>query len=539
MPDNYICSALAPYGCVVGVQHLTVRGFPNVRTGTRMVSMSILKPIPMELTISNFKCSVKYRGHPNFCFGCRSFGHLSRLCPKLSGRSKGPRTMADVVSSTASLSRPTVASGLSECPTIQHMDTTQPAQPLVGAVTSRDSVSPSSSPLTLAIPDSMPSRIAPETGHSSDSEPPQSGLSIHLSQFKESVTFHGEFSYSRRVSVLKRMAKTSSTRASPVRGSARAQRLEHFSVRHNVSGISISAVSSEEHIELRPSSAVVVSPQPSISAEPHLETVPPSAILTSNRFSVLTDEATDLEAIAETVVDPLASPPPAVSPSVVPPSQTAVLAAEPLPHVVPTPPAAISASSHQGGAEFTSPPSTSRSASTGPTATSVDHIPSGAAGLPAPHGESVVAASNSSATASPTEPSLQLHLYMSEQPAESVVSLAIPSPVGGNVEPPADTSVSQAPVCTNPSVPPFVHEPDDAASSTAEFSPPPYLLGRCWFHHWLWVLLLLQLQALLWQSLLWQSLRTPLLCRDHGSVTHCSLSCPIFSLLGALILRAL
>ena len=76
MQDNCISSALVAYGRVVGVQHLTVLGFPNVRTGTRMVSMSILKPIPMELTIK-------------FCFGCRSFGHLSRLCPKLSGRSKG------------------------------------------------------------------------------------------------------------------------------------------------------------------------------------------------------------------------------------------------------------------------------------------------------------------------------------------------------------------------------------------------------------------------------------------------------------------
>ena len=40
--------------------------------------------------------------------------------------------MADVVSSTAPLSCPTVASGLSEYPPIQPMDTTQPAQPLVG-----------------------------------------------------------------------------------------------------------------------------------------------------------------------------------------------------------------------------------------------------------------------------------------------------------------------------------------------------------------------------------------------------------------------
>ena len=70
MPDEYLTSSLAPFGWVIGVQHLTVRGFPNIRTGTRMVSMSILKPIPPELTIANFKCSIKYHGQPKFCFGC-------------------------------------------------------------------------------------------------------------------------------------------------------------------------------------------------------------------------------------------------------------------------------------------------------------------------------------------------------------------------------------------------------------------------------------------------------------------------------------
>jgi hypothetical protein len=379
--------------------------------------------------------------------------------------------------------------------------------------------------------------LRPKAGHSSDSETPQFGLSIHLSELKESVTFHGEFSYSRRVSFLKRMTKTSSTRAIAVRGPAHAQRLEHFSVRRNASGVSISAVSSEEeHLELRPSPAMVVSPQPSISAEPHLETVPPSAIPTSNRFAVLTDEAPDLVAIAETVVDPLASPPQAVSPSVVPPLQTAVLAAEPLPPVAPTPPAALSASGQQGGAEFTSPPSTSRSASTGPTVTSVDQIPSGAA-LPAPRGESVADASNSSATASPSEPSLQLHLSRSEQPVEPVVSLTNPSPVGGTVEPSADTSVSQAPVCTTPSVPPFVPESDDAASSTAAFSPPPVPSRQVLVPLLAWVLLLLQLQAPP-TLLLWLSLRTLLLCRCHGRVIPCFQSCQIFSPHRALILRA-
>jgi hypothetical protein len=154
--------------------------------------------------------------------------------------------------------------------------------------------------------------------------------------------------------------------------------------------------------------------------------VPQPAVATNNRFSLLGDEVDDLESLAGTVVHPLASP------------------------------------LHDNGA----------AEPVGPTATSVDQIPSGAA-LPAPRGESVVAASDSSATASPSEPSLQLHLSMSEQPAESVVSLANPSPVGGTVELSADTSVSHTPVCTTPSVPSFLPESDDAASYTAEFSPPP------------------------------------------------------------------
>jgi hypothetical protein len=123
---------------------------------------------------------------------------------------------------------------------------------------------------------------------------------------------------------------------------------------------------------------------------------------------------------------------------------------------------------------------------------------------------------------------------MSEQPAEYVVSLAIPSPVGGNVEPSADTSVSQAPVCTNPSVPPFVPESDDAASSTAKFSPPP-----------------VPSRQVLVPSLALGSAASPAagsavaVSSDSSSLPrlrqcdYCSLSRPIFSLLGALILRAL
>ena len=87
--------------------------------------------------------------------------------------------------------------------------------------------------------------------------------------------------------------------------------------------------------------------------------MPQPTVATSNRFSLLGDEVDDLESLAGTVVDPLASPLPDNG------------AAKPV----------------------------------GPIAPSGDQIPSGAV-LPAPCGKSVAAASNSSAAASPYEPSL-------------------------------------------------------------------------------------------------------------------------------------
>ena len=81
LSDDHFISALSPYSRVVSVKSLAVRGFPSIRSGTRMVSMSVLKPIPPELTIASFPCSVRYQGQPKFCFRCRSFGHFGNSCP--------------------------------------------------------------------------------------------------------------------------------------------------------------------------------------------------------------------------------------------------------------------------------------------------------------------------------------------------------------------------------------------------------------------------------------------------------------------------
>ena len=99
MSGKYLFSSLSPFGHVVHIQDLCVRGFQNIRTGTRIVTMSVLKPIPTELQIANFLCSVRHKGQPPFCLVCKAFGHLARNCPqgpsKTSATRKVPAKPAD------------------------------------------------------------------------------------------------------------------------------------------------------------------------------------------------------------------------------------------------------------------------------------------------------------------------------------------------------------------------------------------------------------------------------------------------------------
>ena len=82
MVDNYLYEALAPYGRVISVQHLTVRGFPTIKTGTRMVSMSVDTPIPAELKVAGFTLAFRYRGQLPTCYVCQEVGHTAKECPK-------------------------------------------------------------------------------------------------------------------------------------------------------------------------------------------------------------------------------------------------------------------------------------------------------------------------------------------------------------------------------------------------------------------------------------------------------------------------
>ena len=81
MQDNYLYEALAPYGRVIGVQHLTIKEFPSVRSGTRRVSMVVTKAIPRILNIGGFPVVFNYRGQPTQCYVCQEVGHASKDCP--------------------------------------------------------------------------------------------------------------------------------------------------------------------------------------------------------------------------------------------------------------------------------------------------------------------------------------------------------------------------------------------------------------------------------------------------------------------------
>ena len=92
MPDKHLYDCLTPYGCVISVKHLTIKGFPSVKSGTRMVSMVITKAIPAEVRIAGFQLSFCYRGQPPTCFVCQEVGKTAKDCPKLSKRRDKGRT---------------------------------------------------------------------------------------------------------------------------------------------------------------------------------------------------------------------------------------------------------------------------------------------------------------------------------------------------------------------------------------------------------------------------------------------------------------
>lgn len=60
VPDEVLLAALAPYGKLCGVQHAQFKDSPTKFTGTRVVWLEMLTPVPNLMTIQGHKVMLQY-----------------------------------------------------------------------------------------------------------------------------------------------------------------------------------------------------------------------------------------------------------------------------------------------------------------------------------------------------------------------------------------------------------------------------------------------------------------------------------------------
>ena len=108
-----------------------------------MISMSVLKPIPPVLQIANFACSIRYRGQPPFCFGCKAFVHATNKCQpgKPVTQVKGKGAKDSLACDDPHRSQPTSFAQAAAASPVN-----------VGAATSADYHSPSDTPRSDVLP---------------------------------------------------------------------------------------------------------------------------------------------------------------------------------------------------------------------------------------------------------------------------------------------------------------------------------------------------------------------------------------------------
>ena len=111
VPDDGLQVYLRAFGVVHSVTMQTHPGMPHVSSGTRVVKVSLAKDLPSTARVSGFDVRFWYRGQPQACPVCRSFGHRVRDCPLigLCRRCRQPGHMARECSSRRSSAVPVPA----------------------------------------------------------------------------------------------------------------------------------------------------------------------------------------------------------------------------------------------------------------------------------------------------------------------------------------------------------------------------------------------------------------------------------------------
>ena len=81
VPDEPVCVFLRQYGLVHSLSPRFHPGLPDVKTGTRVAKVTLLKDLPTLVRIAGFDVRLWYQGQPQPCPVCRQFGHRVRDCP--------------------------------------------------------------------------------------------------------------------------------------------------------------------------------------------------------------------------------------------------------------------------------------------------------------------------------------------------------------------------------------------------------------------------------------------------------------------------
>ena len=77
--DEALSEALRPFGSVLFFHDMLYPG-TSIRTGTRVLKMSLASDIPVNIRILRYPCRVFYKGQPRPCSICRSPDHLAADC---------------------------------------------------------------------------------------------------------------------------------------------------------------------------------------------------------------------------------------------------------------------------------------------------------------------------------------------------------------------------------------------------------------------------------------------------------------------------
>ena len=78
--DALIREELSKYGEVISIKHQSFSGIPGLLTGSRVLKIVLLDPVPAQFHIDDYPVRVWYKGIPPFCQSCKISGHKVADC---------------------------------------------------------------------------------------------------------------------------------------------------------------------------------------------------------------------------------------------------------------------------------------------------------------------------------------------------------------------------------------------------------------------------------------------------------------------------